>query len=133
MFSGDCRPYFHIHDHDFARVASAGKVRPSLRPSSLLVASSSFGFANRTEPQPPTGSILASTNPLVLSTLKHWPHVLRAFSSPAGNKIVGKPPGLTTERKRHLKKDAAVAKAVDRAFSSGDCASRSCVNERGGS
>ncbi|KAL8287038.1 hypothetical protein RQP46_004044 [Phenoliferia psychrophenolica] len=97
IFSGDCRPYFHIHDHDFSRIASTSK--------------------------PPTGAILSTTNPLVLSTLKHWPHVLRAFSGTGTkkNQVDAKPPGLTTTRKRHLKKDAGVAKAVDRAFASGDC------------
>ncbi|KAK4699375.1 hypothetical protein P7C70_g6887, partial [Phenoliferia sp. Uapishka_3] len=110
VFSGDCRPYFHIHDHDFARIAAAGKVRLS----HFLSVPSKFDSEYA---QPPSGTLVASTNPLVLTTLKHWPHVLRAT---AGNKVDSKPAGLTTERKRHVKKDSAVAKAVDRAFSNGD-------------
>ncbi|GAA5954973.1 hypothetical protein JCM21900_005952 [Sporobolomyces salmonicolor] len=51
-FAGDSRPYFHVHDADFPRFC---------RPNS----------------KPPPGLLLASTNPLVLSTCKHWPHVLR--------------------------------------------------------
>ncbi|GAA5883187.1 hypothetical protein JCM1840_005037, partial [Sporobolomyces johnsonii] len=51
-FAGDSRPYFHVHDADFPRFC-----RPNAKP--------------------PPGLLLASTNPLVLSTCKHWPHVLR--------------------------------------------------------
>ncbi|GAA5847179.1 hypothetical protein JCM9279_006124 [Rhodotorula babjevae] len=51
-FAGDVRPYFHVHDADFTTLCKAGK-------------------------KPPQGLLVASTNPLLLSTCKHWPHVLR--------------------------------------------------------
>ncbi|GAA6027016.1 hypothetical protein JCM8202_004625, partial [Rhodotorula sphaerocarpa] len=51
-FAGDDRPYFHVHDADFARLC---------RPGS----------------KPPHGLLIAATNPLLLTTCKHWPHILR--------------------------------------------------------
>lgn len=51
-FAGDDRPYFHVHDVDFARLCKPGA-------------------------KPEQGLLLASTNPLLLTTCKHWPHILR--------------------------------------------------------
>ncbi|TKA50564.1 hypothetical protein B0A53_06055 [Rhodotorula sp. CCFEE 5036] len=52
-FAGDDRPYFHVHDVDFARLCKPGTK------------------------QPEQGLLIASTNPLLLTTCKHWPHILR--------------------------------------------------------
>ncbi|GAA6003056.1 uncharacterized protein JCM10292_000315 [Rhodotorula paludigena] len=51
-FAGDVRPYLHVHDQDFSTLCKPGK-------------------------PPPPGLLAASTNPLLLSTCKHWPHLLR--------------------------------------------------------
>ncbi|BGO94502.1 hypothetical protein NBRC10512_000305 [Rhodotorula toruloides] len=50
--AGDYRPYLHVHDLDFPSLCRPG-VRPHL------------------------GLLIASTNPLLLTTCKHWPHILR--------------------------------------------------------
>ncbi|GAA5989022.1 hypothetical protein JCM10908_006273 [Rhodotorula pacifica] len=51
-FAGDDRPYLHVHDADFARLCKPGE-------------------------KPQQGLLIASTNPLLLTTCKHWPHILR--------------------------------------------------------
>ncbi|BGP34668.1 hypothetical protein JCM10296v2_006490 [Rhodotorula toruloides] len=50
--AGDYRPYLHVHDLDFPSLCRPG-VKPHL------------------------GLLIASTNPLLLTTCKHWPHILR--------------------------------------------------------
>ncbi|GAA6050976.1 hypothetical protein JCM3770_005351 [Rhodotorula araucariae] len=144
-FGGDLRPYFHVHDADFARLCKPGK-------------------------PPPPGLLIASTNPLLLSTCKHWPHILRldraaapspalpplsvpsvpplvptdaaagaAVGSPAsrpgaagpddagaagGNAGAsagaGKDFGLRSARKRHVKKDEAAEREIVDAWRRGD-------------
>ncbi|KPV73812.1 uncharacterized protein RHOBADRAFT_45103 [Rhodotorula graminis WP1] len=147
-FAGDVRPYFHVHDVEFANLCKAGK-------------------------KPPQGLLVASTNPLLLSTCKHWPHVLRldraapapsstspsssptlslplsaASSSPSGIAPLrqrsasngngsqhggggddgstgggggaGKEFGLRTTSKRHVKKDEAVEKEIAELWRRGD-------------
>ncbi|GAA5895919.1 hypothetical protein JCM8208_005124 [Rhodotorula glutinis] len=144
-FAGDVRPYFHVHDADFATLCKAGK-------------------------KPPQGLLVASTNPLLLSTCKHWPHVLRLdraappppsaspsssptlslplsapSSSPSGiahlrprsasngnghlhgggddgsaSGGAGKEFGLRTSSKRHVKKDEAVEKEISELWRRGD-------------
>ncbi|SDA02981.1 BZ3500_MvSof-1268-A1-R1_Chr11-1g03247 [Microbotryum saponariae] len=93
LFEGDYRPYFHIHDTDFARIASPGKPIP--------------------------GSILSSTNPLILTQLKSRPHILRTHIGKTESTSTATI-GLTSTRKRHVKKDPVVAKAVETAFKGGD-------------
>ncbi|KAM0753112.1 DUF1630-domain-containing protein [Meredithblackwellia eburnea MCA 4105] len=96
IFGADFRPYYHIHDHDFRQIS-----RPSPH-------------------RPPPGLIVSGTNPLLLTTLKHWPNILRISNGGGLMKLDTGPVGLTSERKRHVKKDASVAKAVEKAFASGD-------------
>ncbi|KDE04606.1 hypothetical protein MVLG_04986 [Microbotryum lychnidis-dioicae p1A1 Lamole] len=93
LFAGDYRPYFHIHDTDFARIASPGKPIP--------------------------GSILSSTNPLILTQLKSRAHILRTHIGKTESTSIATI-GLTSTRKRHVKKDPVVAKAVETAFKGGD-------------
>ncbi|BGP19314.1 hypothetical protein JCM10213v2_007403 [Rhodosporidiobolus nylandii] len=115
-FAGDVRPYFHVHDRDFAVVCKTGG-------------------------KPPPGTIIASTNPLVLRHSRTWPHVLNlcrssaTFSSSLPNSTStsslsrsgsiratdeSKEFGLMSERKRHVKKDEKTAKAVEEAWARGD-------------
>ncbi|GAA6023546.1 hypothetical protein JCM10207_005712 [Rhodosporidiobolus poonsookiae] len=117
-FAGDARPYFHVHDADFARLCKPGG-------------------------KPPPGVLLASTNPLVLKNCRSWPHVLRldraapsassasTSSSGAGGGGLGgagagaggaaeKDFGLRSTRKRHVKKDEAVRREVEAAWARGD-------------
>ncbi|GAA5974307.1 hypothetical protein JCM11641_006725 [Rhodosporidiobolus odoratus] len=120
-FAGDIRPYFHVHDRDFASICKAGK-------------------------KPASGTLLGSTNPLILSHSKTWPHVLNLSRSPssaspstsstsslARSGSVRKPPdaqagggekafGLRSERKRHVRKDEKVARGVEEAWMRGDYA-----------
>ncbi|GAA5888984.1 hypothetical protein JCM6882_009707 [Rhodosporidiobolus microsporus] len=56
-FAGDCRPYFHVHDRDFAKLCKPGG-------------------------KPPPGTLIASTNPLLLRNCKSWPHILRLDRAP---------------------------------------------------
>ncbi|SCV73310.1 BQ2448_7236 [Microbotryum intermedium] len=93
LFAGDYRPYFHIHDTDFARIASPTKPIP--------------------------GSILSSTNPLILTQLKNRPHILRTHIGKTESTSTAAI-GLTSTRKRHVKKDPVVAKLVETAFKNGD-------------
>lgn len=103
-FAGDVRPYFHVHDRDFAKLCKpGGKVRLSFLLSRDLP-SSSFRlpvFARGADPplaspptqsihnsnstnqrrQPPPGLLLSSTNPLVLRNASKWPHVLNLSRS----------------------------------------------------
>lgn len=70
---------------------------------------------------------MSTTNPLVLSTCKHWPHVLRLHVSKTDNTKDGPVAsgglrvGLHSPRKRHVVKDPNVDKAIEKAFSTGDC------------
>lgn len=52
---------------------------------------------------------------MIVSLNSHWPHILR--SHPSSNKSI---PSLQTRWHRETSKDPAVAKAVDKAFKSGD-------------
>lgn len=72
--------------------------------------------------------LISFTNPMVLSTLKTWPHVLRTHAT----KSDSMPAGLTSSRKRHLKKDENVAKAVEGAFAKGDCESSRLARDKQG-
>ncbi|BGP42757.1 hypothetical protein JCM10449v2_006769 [Rhodotorula kratochvilovae] len=127
-FAGDARPYFHVHDDDFARLCKPGK-------------------------KPPPGLLVASTNPLLLSTCKHWPHILRLDRAPpsappssslapslstgaghaprrsgslsaagagAEDAGAGRDFGLKSARKRHVKKDEAVEREIADAWRRGD-------------
>ncbi|TNY18020.1 hypothetical protein DMC30DRAFT_419235, partial [Rhodotorula diobovata] len=70
-FAGDLRPYFHVHDADFAQLCKPGN-------------------------KPPQGLVVASTNPLLLSTCRHWPHVLRLDrATPAPAPAPAPPPAPT--------------------------------------
>lgn len=112
LMGGDYRPYFHIHDADFSRIVNSGKVRANFSFSRLEFRELIFF---RRQPYP--GTLISTTNPLLLMTCKHWPHILR--TGVGKNDGVGA--GLTSKRKRHIKKDAKVAKEVEAAFRKGDC------------
>ncbi|KAK4046731.1 hypothetical protein OIV83_005836 [Microbotryomycetes sp. JL201] len=90
--AGDYRPFFHIHDTDYSRIANNSK--------------------------PAAGNIVATTNPLVVSSCKHWPNIIRTRVVKTDDPTIVA--GLTSPRKRHVRKEPSVAKAVDKAFASGD-------------
>lgn len=90
IFEGDFRPNLHIHDNDFQALVNSKKPKPGL--------------------------IISTTNPLILSSCKHWPNILRATTSNKGNEV----PGLVSTRKRHLKKDVEVERNLDEGFRRGD-------------
>ncbi|GAA5872037.1 hypothetical protein JCM3774_006588 [Rhodotorula dairenensis] len=71
-FAGDDRPYLHVHDPDFARLCRPGE-------------------------KPGTGLLVAATNPLLLMTCKHWPHILRLdrFVAPSSSSASTTSPGPT--------------------------------------
>lgn len=91
--------------------------------------------------QPRPGILLGSTNPIILSAARHYPHILRIGpASPFDGPVQGvfgslakstagqsfkeaqtSPHGLFSERKRHIKKDTAVLKAVEERMRAGDC------------
>ncbi|KAM0791909.1 hypothetical protein ACM66B_004163 [Microbotryomycetes sp. NB124-2] len=90
--AGDYRPFFHIHDTDYSRIVNSSK--------------------------PAAGSIVATTNPLVVSSCKHWPNIIRTkVIKTDDSSIVA---GLSSSRKRHVRKDPKIATAVDKTFASGD-------------
>ncbi|POY76233.1 hypothetical protein BMF94_0428 [Rhodotorula taiwanensis] len=65
-FAGDDRPYLHVHDADFATLCRPGE-------------------------KPPPGLLIASTNPLLLTTCKHWPHILRLDRPASASALAGSP------------------------------------------
>lgn len=93
----------------------------------------------RSQPRP--GVLLGSTNPIILSAARHYPHILRVGPTvPLDGPVQGvfgslakstagqsfkeaqtSPHGLFSERKRHIKKDSAVLKAVEERMRAGDC------------
>lgn len=87
--------------------------------TSLSLNSSQVSEAHVLFRQPYPGTLISTTNPLLLMTCKHWPHILR--TGVGKNDGVGA--GLISTRKRHIKKDAKVAKGVEAAFTRGDCES----------
>ncbi|KAK4049215.1 hypothetical protein OIO90_005504 [Microbotryomycetes sp. JL221] len=91
-FAGDYRPFFHIHDTDYSSIANNSKPAP--------------------------GTIIATTNPLVVSSCKHWSNIVRTslVKTDDANVVAG----LTSPRKRHIQKDSKVSKSVDKSFKSGD-------------
>ncbi|BGP26991.1 DUF1630 family protein [Rhodotorula toruloides] len=68
--AGDYRPYLHVHDLDFACLC-----RPGVKP--------------------PLGLLVASTNPLLLTTCKHWPHILRLERASLIPSTPTRPPSLS--------------------------------------
>lgn len=95
LFAGDWRPYFHIHDLDFARLTNATK--------------------------PPPATLLATTNPLILNSCKAWPHVMRLHVRATDGKDVVR--GLKSSRKRHVQCDKKVRDEVEGLMKKGDCGS----------
>ncbi|WFD33446.1 hypothetical protein MCUN1_000259 [Malassezia cuniculi] len=95
--AGDFRPYFHIHDYDYAALVSRNK--------------------------PPAGTILGVTNPFFLQACSHWPHVLhlgwRVGATRRGGAQAARF-GLETQRKRRVVKDKALLKAVSDLCSHGE-------------
>ena len=67
-FSGDFRPYFTIHDKDFATLVNKNA--------------------------PKTGLVLGVTNPIFPKFCEHWPHVLSLQQVPVATN--GSPAGNTT-------------------------------------
>lgn len=95
LFAGDWRPYFHIHDLDFARLTNATI--------------------------PPPATLLSTTNPLILNSCKAWPHVMRLHVRATDGKDVVR--GLKSSRKRHVKCDKKVRDEVEGLMKKGDCGS----------
>nr|KAF6494520.1 DENN domain containing 6B [Rousettus aegyptiacus] len=95
-FCCDYRPYFTIHDSEFKE------------------------FATRT--QAPPNVVLGVTNPFLIKTLQHWPHILRIgepkmsgglpkqvkLKKPSRLKTLDTKPGLYTTYTAHLHRDKAL-------------------------
>ncbi|KIO21720.1 hypothetical protein M407DRAFT_217683 [Tulasnella calospora MUT 4182] len=105
--AGDFRPYFHIHDQDYA----------------MLV--------NKNPPK--TGLILGVTNPFFGNLCKHWPHVLsvgragdaayvKTTTQPRSTPFMGPEPGFHTQHKRFISKDRALLKKLEEAAQRGGAA-----------
>ncbi|ORY77594.1 hypothetical protein BCR35DRAFT_305344 [Leucosporidium creatinivorum] len=93
LFAGDYRPYFHIHDSDFARLTGGSK--------------------------PPPATLLSTTNPLILSTCsKTYPHILRLHVGATESPGVTR--GLASTRKRHVRVDKSVRREVEEKEGRGD-------------
>lgn len=94
--AGDFRPYFHIHDYDYAALVTRNK--------------------------PQAGTVLGVTNPFFLEACETWPHVVR-LSAPrrTGSAVPGRsanstPPaagvGMATRRRRRVSRDSGVLREV---------------------
>ncbi|KAG8966658.1 hypothetical protein FRC05_002460 [Tulasnella sp. 425] len=103
--AGDFRPYFHIHDQDYA----------------ILV--------NKNPPK--AGLILGVTNPFFGNLCKHWPHILsvgragdaaKTTTQPRSTPFMGPEPGFHTQHKRFISKDRALLKKLEDAVQKGGAA-----------
>lgn len=84
--AGDFRPYFHIHDYDYAALVSRNK--------------------------PPAGTLLGVTNPFFVQACAHWPHVLHLGWRVGATRGAPARVGLETRHRRRVGKDRALLRSV---------------------
>lgn len=105
--AGDYRPYFHIHDYDYAALVSRNK--------------------------PPAGTILGVTNPFFLQACSHWPHVLHLGWRVGAARTARTPAarvGVESPRKRRVVKDRALLRTVGDLCARGEHAQANVVLRR---
>lgn len=133
MFSGSHSP--DRHTPDFAQMLNNNKV------SCISMCSTSRAPICIYQPRP--GIILGSTNPIVLSAARHYPHILRVspplrsdepvqgvFGTLSRTTATGSSfkdaqsssHGVFSQRKRHVKKDTVALKLAEERVRAGDCA-----------
>ncbi|KAG8924436.1 hypothetical protein FRC02_010421 [Tulasnella sp. 418] len=109
--AGDFRPYFHIHDQDYATLV------------------------NKNPPKP--GLILGVTNPFFMNLCKHWPHVLsvgrecdaqKKQTLPQVTPFMGPDPGFHTKHRRYISKDRQLLKRLEEALQKGGAAEIDACN-----
>ncbi|KAG9014874.1 hypothetical protein FRB94_009032 [Tulasnella sp. JGI-2019a] len=109
--AGDFRPYFHIHDQDYANLV------------------------NKNPPKP--GLILGVTNPFFTNLCKHWPHVLsvgreedaaKTQTGPQSTPYMGPAPGFHSKHQRFISKDRNLLKKLEEALHKGGAAEMEACN-----
>lgn len=102
--AGDFRPYFHIHDYDYAALVSRNK--------------------------PPAGTLLGVTNPFFVQACAHWPHVLHLGWRVGATRSAPARVGLETRRRRRVGKDRALLRTVSELCARGDHAAANAALRR---
>ncbi|KAG8879324.1 hypothetical protein FRB98_005720 [Tulasnella sp. 332] len=109
--AGDFRPYFHIHDQDFANLVNKNP--------------------------PKAGLILGVTNPFFMNLCKHWPHVLsvgreedaaKTQTLPQSGPFMGPTPGFHSKHQRFISKDRQLIKKLEEALHKGGAAEMEACN-----